>query len=41
VTDAAIPEWELGKNTISNFLFQDNDPELKKTGWEEGVNVNR
>lgn len=39
VPDVAILEWEPGKNIVSDFLVKDNDPALKKTGWEEEVKV--
>ena len=39
VPDEAILSWETGDNNDSDFLIKDNDPALKKTGWEDGVKV--
>jgi ectoine hydroxylase-related dioxygenase (phytanoyl-CoA dioxygenase family) len=38
VPDEAILEWEAESFSGADFLKKENDPALKATGWEEGVN---
>jgi len=39
VPDEAILEWEAEPLSKADFLKKENDPALKKTGWEDGVNM--
>jgi len=39
VPDSAILEWEAASLSNADFLQKENDPALKKTGWEESVKV--
>jgi hypothetical protein len=38
VPDEAILEWEAESFSGADFLKKENDPALRATGWEEGVN---
>ena len=38
VPDEAILEWKAESFSDADFLKKENDPALKATGWEEGVN---
>lgn len=38
VPDEAILQWEAVSLTHADFLKKEDDPALKKTGWEEDVN---
>ena len=37
VPDEALLQWKGGSLSESDFLKKENDPALKKTGWEESV----
>jgi hypothetical protein len=37
VPDDAVMEWEAGSLSNADFLKKENDPALKKTGWESQV----
>ncbi|HYC85863.1 MAG TPA: phytanoyl-CoA dioxygenase family protein [Chryseosolibacter sp.] len=39
VPDEAILEWEAESLSNADFLRKENDPALKKTGWEDQVNT--
>ncbi len=38
VPDEAILEWDAESLSNADFLKKENDPALKETGWEQGVN---
>lgn len=38
VPDEAILNWEADSLSNNDFLKKENDPALKETGWEKGVN---
>lgn len=39
VPDEAILEWKAASLSQADFLKKENDPALKETGWEKGVEV--